>query len=66
MVKNESNLGRIIRGVVGVALVRFALFGSAGNMVLWVVALVIGAVRILTAAIGFCPIYKVLGIKTNK
>ena len=66
MVKNESNLDRIIRGVVGVALVLFALFGSAGNMVLWVVALVIGAVLILTAAIGFCPLYKALGIKTNK
>lgn len=66
MVKNEGPVERGIRGVLGAALVLYALFGATNNMVLLVVLLIVGVVLIITAAIGFCPIWKVLGINTNK
>lgn len=66
MVKNESNIDRIIRAVVGVALVLWAIFGKSGNTAVWIIALVVGIVLLATAAIGFCPLYRLLGLNTNK
>lgn len=66
MVKNESTIDRGIRGVVGAILVLWALFGAGPGFVLSVIALIVGVVLLLTAVIGFCPIYKALGFSTNK
>lgn len=62
--KNESNLDRIIRAIVGAILVIVgltALKGWAG-----IVALIIGLILLLTAATGFCLLYKVFGFSTLK
>lgn len=56
---NESNVDRIIRAVVGVGLA-YAGFSSWG----WI-ATVVGVVLILTAAVGFCPLYALLKFKTK-
>jgi len=66
MVKNESNIDRGIRGVVGAILVLWALFGAGSGFVLYVIALILGIVLLATAVLGFCPIYKALGFSTNK
>ena len=62
---NESGLDRMIRAVVGVILFYLGIapvvMGALG-----IVLLVIGIILIATAAIGFCPIYKLLNLKTNK
>ena len=62
---NESNTDRIIRAVLGVVLL-FLGFGGvlAGSWV--VVAEILGAVMLLTAAIGFCPLYAVFKFSTKK
>ena len=62
MKANESTVDRIIRAVVGVA----ALLGAfaIGSGVAFVALLVVGAILLVTAAVGFCPLYRVFGINT--
>lgn len=65
MTTNESSVDRIIRLVAGVValIAAFAVgLGSFGGIVLAVVAVVL----LVTAAVGFCPLYRVLGISTHK
>jgi len=63
MSTNESTLDRIIRGVVGaVALVVAVVVGvgSVGGILL----VVVGGILVVTAAVGFCPLYRILGLST--
>ncbi len=65
MTTNESSLDRIIRLVVGIAALvgAFAVgLGSLGGIILAVV----GVVMLVTAAVGFCPLYRVFGMSTCK
>ncbi len=62
---NESNTDRIIRVVVGVV---FLYLGFSGFMTGWL-AIVVGLVGLLllvTGALGFCPLYALLKMSTNK
>ncbi len=65
MKTNESNVDRIIRVVVGIVLL-FLGFGGSLTGSLAVVANVLGVVMLLTAAIGFCPLYAVFKFSTLK
>ena len=63
MKRNESTIDRIIRAVLGVALVAIGLtVGGTLAVVLYVLA----AVMLVTALTGFCPLYHLLGIDTCK
>ncbi len=65
MSTNESTLDRIIRGVVGaIALVVAVVvgMGSVGGILL----VVVGGILVVTAAVGFCPLYRILGLSTAK
>ena len=65
MQKNVSGPDRIVRLVIAVAALvgAFAVgFGSIGAWILIVVA----AIMFVTAAIGFCPLYRIFGITTKK
>ncbi len=55
---NEGTLDRTLRVVAGLALIGMAATGVIG---LWGY---IGVVPVLTGALGFCPVYTVLGINT--
>ncbi len=57
--KNENLVDRMIRAVLGVALIAVALSGR--SVWGWV-----GVVPLLTAIVGFCPLYKMFGISTHK
>ena len=62
---NESNLDRIIRGSVGIVLLALAFAGLVtGN--LGIVFIGLGAVALITGVVGFCPLYSLLKISTNK
>ena len=63
MTVNEGSVDRIIRAVVGVALLAAWVFGWIGGT-LAVVLGVIAIVLVLTAAVGFCPLYRVFGMST--
>jgi Protein of unknown function (DUF2892). len=65
MFTNESALDRIIRLVVGIALA-LLFFGGAVRGTLGIIVLVIGAILVITGAIGFCPLYSLIGIRTKK
>lgn len=60
MSTNVGSIDRILRIVIGIALLAFA-FTSASSYA-WLGY--IGIVPILTAALGWCPAYTLLGIKT--
>ncbi len=63
MSTNESNVDRIVRGLIAVvALIAGIAAGGGLGIVLYVVA----AIMAVTAAVGFCPIYKLVGINTCK
>ncbi|ABE38499.1 YgaP family membrane protein [Rhodopseudomonas pseudopalustris] len=57
MTVNVGMIDRLLRAIVGAGLIYWALTG--GPIWAWV-----GVVPLLTAAIGFCPAYTLLGIKT--
>ena len=64
MTVNEGAADRIVRLVIAAAAVLFswwAGFGSAGGIVLLVVA----GIAVVTAAVGYCPAYQLLGISTR-
>lgn len=60
MTKNVGGIDRILRIIVGLALIALAATGTVG---LWGY---IGVVPLVTGLIGWCPMYLPLGIKTCK
>ncbi|MFO1271511.1 MAG: DUF2892 domain-containing protein [Rubrivivax sp.] len=58
MKANVGGIDRILRIVVGLVLIALTLTGTIGVWG-W-----IGVVPIATAAMGFCPLYTVLGMST--
>ena len=65
MVKNEGTTDRTVRGIAGALLL---ILGATQLLsgVLGVIAIVVGIVLLVTAAVGFCPIYRMLGMSTCK
>jgi hypothetical protein len=55
---NVGGLDRILRVLVGLALIGAAVTGYLGA---WAY---IGIVPLVTAAVGFCPAYKLIGLNT--
>ncbi len=61
---NMGKLDRIIRGIIGVALIVVALFVLDGA---WqIVLLGLGGIMVGTALSGFCPLYVPFHISTKK
>ena len=58
MIQNVGSVDRLVRILVGALLIAAALFGVIGAWG-W-----IGVVPLLTAALGSCPLYSVLGFST--
>ncbi len=56
--KNEGTLDRAVRIVLGVALLSLTVIGPKSTLGL------AGVVPLATGLIGFCPLYRVLGIRT--
>jgi hypothetical protein len=59
MTKNLGQIDRLLRAVLGLALIGWGLMTNN-----WWGA--VGLVPLLTAALGWCPAYLPLGIKTCK
>lgn len=57
---NVGNFDRVLRVVLGLALVAWAIWGTASwHMLGWA-----GLILVATAAMGWCPIYRVIGAST--
>ncbi|MGD9956445.1 MAG: DUF2892 domain-containing protein [Candidatus Nanopelagicales bacterium] len=63
MKRNESTLDRILRVVVAVAAVIGAAAAGFGSVV-GIVLLVVAGIMLVTAATGFCPLYRLFGLST--
>ncbi len=61
MTTNVGMADRVVRVVLGLALLWFALFAAPTgyNWIGW-----IGVVPLLTALVGFCPLYSLIGVST--
>jgi len=61
---NMGKVDRIARAIVGLVLVLIAFFIIAGvaQIILWI----IGGILLLTAIIGFCPLYYPFHFSTKK
>lgn len=66
MTPNVGQTDRIIRFVVGIALVLIGLLVPMSSAALQVILVLLGAILIVTAAIRFCPLYVVLKLNTLK
>ena len=58
---NVGTIDRVVRVIVGLALIAFGLIwpASGWNWVGW-----IGIIPLATGAVGSCPLYSVLGLST--
>jgi len=63
MLRNESTVDRAVRLVAAVVAAAVAFVVGAGS-VAGIVLLVVAAILLVTAAVGFCPLYRVLGLST--
>lgn len=61
--QNESGLDRTLRAIIGIALV-ILMFTYLTGAWLWVAGIV-AAVLLVTAAVGYCPLYALLRISTK-
>lgn len=64
MTKNLGWLDRLIRGFLGAILVFLGVFTYHASA-LGIFAIFIGAIILLTSALGFCPLYRLLRIRTR-
>jgi DUF2892 family protein len=66
---NMGTIDRVLRLLAGVTLIAMPYFCShdfwSNPAARWGIPIV-GVILVLTAAVRFCPLYKVLGIKTCK
>ncbi|HID34361.1 MAG TPA: DUF2892 domain-containing protein [Anaerolineae bacterium] len=64
MPKNEGKWDRIIRVILGLVLlyVGYAMADAPWNYV----AYVVGAILLITGAVGYCALYSVFKFSTNK
>jgi len=61
---NESSIDRIVRLVAGIALAVLAIAGSLAAPIVYVVWAV-AAILVITGAVGFCPLYAILHVRTK-
>ena len=61
MTRNVGSIDRIVRFVIGLGMLWYAIFAAPTgyNWIGW-----IGVVPIITALIGNCPLYSILGVTT--
>jgi hypothetical protein len=63
MKRNENNTDRAIRAGLASVLVAMAVWAGVASIA-GILLLVLAAVLLVTAAVGFCPLYYALGIST--
>lgn len=64
MGRNEGTADRVVRGLVVAPIALIAAVAVGLGTVAGVVLAVVGVVMALTAAVGFCPLYRLVGIST--
>ena len=65
MTKNVSNTDRMIRVILGLALLALGWTGIVGGTV-GIVFKYLGFIPLLTGIIGWCPLYALFKFRTNR
>ncbi len=60
MTRNEGTVDRVVRVQLGVVLLVLACFGPR----LWLG--LVGLVPLVTGLVGYCPLYRLLGVHTTR
>ena len=64
MARNVGTVDRALRALVGiVALLGAFVLGWFSGWMVWAAA-VVGVIMLGTAAVGFCPLYRLIGLNT--
>ncbi len=63
--RNESSIDRIIRVVVGAALLALG-WGGLVSGIPGTILSIVGVLALVTGVVGFCPAYALLKVRTNK
>ena len=66
---NTGPIDRMVRALLGLLLIPMAFVPSltlASSPALQAAVVIVGAVVIVTALLGFCPLYRLLGFSTCK
>lgn len=68
MKTNEGAIDRGVRAIAGIGaiVVAWVFLGLGAGSVPGIALGVVGLVLIVTAAVGFCPAYRLLGVSTCK
>jgi uncharacterized membrane protein len=64
MKQNMGSLDRILRLIIA-AVFAWLYFSSTITGTWGIILLVLGGVFVLTSFIGFCPLYTIVGLRTN-
>lgn len=62
---NEGTIDRVLRAV-GALVAFIAAFAVGIGSIVGIVLAVVGAILLVTSAVGFCPLYRVFGMSTCK
>ncbi len=65
MSANESTVDRVIRLIIAFVAGAAAFAVGVGSL-LGIVLLVVAVIMLVTAAVGFCPLYRLFGLSTNR
>ena len=63
MERNVGTIDKVIRVLIAIALVVVGIVGAGAG--LWWIAIV-ALLPLVTAGVGFCPLYRLIGVKTIK
>lgn len=69
MTANVGKIDRLFRAILGVVLIVLPFLSGMTvfqNSVMTVLAVIVGIVMLVTAAMRFCPIYRIFGLRTCK
>lgn len=66
MIRNVGSIDKIIRLVLGVGLAAWVFLGLGIGSTMSYIALIVAAVLVTTGLLNFCPLFKILGINSNK
>ena len=69
MTRNVGTIDRVLRAAIGVGLLGLVFIADLAlfeNVVLQIIAIVVGLVMLTVSATRVCPIYSIFGFKTCK
>ncbi|GIU96102.1 MAG: hypothetical protein KatS3mg012_2559 [Gaiellaceae bacterium] len=64
MTRNMGTWDRLIRALVVAPLAAIAAVAVGAGTVLGIVLLAVAAIMLVTAAVGHCPLYRLVGLST--